>query len=38
MTEAVEIVKLDFVWALEEMKSGAILDMVNFCCAPCTTL
>ena len=38
MTDAVEIVKLDFVWALEEMKSGAILDIANSCYAPCTTL
>ena len=38
MTDAAEVVKLDFVWALEEMKSGAILDIVNSCYAPCTTL
>ena len=34
MADAVEIVKLDLVWALEKMKT----DMVNFCYAPCTTL
>ena len=38
MTNAIEIVKLDFVLTLKEMKSGAILDMRNFCYAPCTTL
>ena len=38
MADAVEIVKLNFVWALEKMKSGEILDMVNFCSVPCTTL
>ena len=38
MTDAVETVKLDLVWALEKMESEAIYDMVNFCYVPCTTL